>query len=323
MSHQRSETLTAGPAEGLAGLLGVDLPELTTAGLPALWHWVYLLDRPPQADLGPDGHPVRGVVPVPPGPGLRRMWASGRVRTIAPLLVDRPATRTSVVANSVEKVGRSGAMTFVTVRHEVAQDGRMVIEEDQHIVYRQPPPSATTSPTTSPTTSATTSPSAPSPSPSAPSAPASGADIPVDSTPAEDIPADAIPADAIPAEDIPAEGDEWVIDPSPTLLARYSALTYNGHRIHYDRDFARDVEGYPGLLVHGPLQAVAMAEAARRLTGGAVVPVDFDYRLVAPLFDHQGMVVSARTDHDHAAAVLTRVRDGSGRVTAEGRLIRG
>lgn len=278
MKHEVTETLTAGPAQGLAGLLGVPLPDLATAGLPALWHWVYLLDRPPQADLGPDGHPVRGVVPVPPAPGLRRMWAGGVVRTVGPLVVDRVATRTSFVAKTQEKLGRTGAMTFVTVRHEVSQDGRVVVEEDQHIVYR-----AATAPD-----------------------PAGGAEA----------------TQAVASEDVPPAPDEWVIDPSSTLLARYSALTYNGHRIHYDRDFTRDVEGYPGLLVHGPLQAVAMAEAARRHTGGHVRPVIFDYRLVSPLFDHQGMVVCARPDDDDSNAVATRVRDRAGRTTAQGHLRR-
>lgn len=264
-----TEHLTPGPAEGLAGLLDVPLPDLASEGLPALWHWVYLLDRPAQADLGHDGHPVRGVVPTPPGPGLRRMWAGGRVRALGPLRTGREATRVSVVAQREDKVGRSGPMTFVTVQHTVSQDGRPVVEEAQHIVYRQPPP-----------------------------------------------PQEAAPGSA-PAEQsaAPLEAGEWEIEVSPTLLARYSALTYNGHRIHYDRTFARDVEGYPGLLVHGPLQAVAMAEAARSLRGGGVEPLEIDYRLVAPLFDHQGMVVSAAPQGE---AVATRVRDRSGRTTAEG-----
>ena len=79
------------------------------------------------------------------------------------------------------------------------------------------------------------------------------------------------------------------------MLFRFSALTYNAHRIHYDRDYARQAEGYPGLLIHGPLQALAMAEAARAAgyrgdpQGGRLC---FDYRLTAPLFDHQGMVVT-------------------------------
>ncbi len=271
----RTEVLTAGPAEGLAGLLGVPLPDLSSEGIPALWHWVYLLDRPAQADLGADGHPVRGVVPVPPGPGLRRMWAGGRVHTSGPLVVGEEATRESRVLASEEKVGRSGAMTFVTVRHEVTQHGRLVVEEDQRIVYRQPPAA------------------------SAPDAPGA--------TGGRD-------GDGV-AADVPLGADEWPIEVTATLLARYSALTYNGHRIHYDRDFTRDVEGYPGLLVHGPLQAVAMAEAARRVAGGAVTPGEFEYRLTAPLFDHQGLVVGAVASDD---GIRTSARDRSGRQTAEG-----
>ncbi len=181
---QRTEVLTAGPAEGIAGLLGVDLPDLTGGGLPPLWHWVYLLDRPAQCDLGPDGHPVRGVVPVPPGPGLRRMWAGGRVSSLRPLLVGAEATRTSRVLRSEAKVGRSGAMTFVTVRHEVAQDGRVVVEEDQDIVYREPTqgpagpaPAAPTPEAPAPT------PEAPAPTPEAP-APAPEAPAPTPEAPA-------------------------------------------------------------------------------------------------------------------------------------------
>ena len=62
---------------------------------------------------------------------------------------------------------------------------------------------------------------------------------------------------------VPAGAGERELGISPTMLFRFSALTYNAHRIHYDRDYCRDVEGYPGLLTHGPLQALAMAEAAR------------------------------------------------------------
>ena len=94
---------------------------------------------------------------------------------------------------------------------------------------------------------------------------------------------------------------EWEIEVSPTLLFRFSALTYNAHRIHYDRDYCRDVESYPGLLTHGPLQALAMAEAARA-AGHADGALTFEYRLVSPLFDYQGLIVGAvlrrgRDDH--------------------------
>ncbi|UTD27865.1 MaoC family dehydratase N-terminal domain-containing protein [Bradyrhizobium sp. WD16] len=70
----------------------------------------------------------------------------------------------------------------------------------------------------------------------------------------------------------------------PVLLFRYSALTFNGHRIHYDRDYVTKVEGYPGLVFHGPLQAALLTQFAADLHGGAA-PKVFDYRGVAPLFD--------------------------------------
>src|SRR5258707_15003385 len=75
---ERTELITSAPAEALAGLLGVPLPDLEAGqGLPLLWHWLYLLDRPPQAALGPDGHRAHGGIPAPPGPGRRRMFAGG------------------------------------------------------------------------------------------------------------------------------------------------------------------------------------------------------------------------------------------------------
>ena len=95
---ERTETLLPGPALALGALLDVPVPDLDGgAGLPLLWHWMYLLERPAQADLGPDGHPVRGTIPAPPEPGRRRMWAGGRVRAIGPLRCGEPATRRSRV----------------------------------------------------------------------------------------------------------------------------------------------------------------------------------------------------------------------------------
>ena len=64
---ERTETIVPEPAYALGALLGVPVPDLEKGeGLPPLWHWIYLLDRPAQTDLGPDGHPVRGTVPAPP-----------------------------------------------------------------------------------------------------------------------------------------------------------------------------------------------------------------------------------------------------------------
>jgi 3-methylfumaryl-CoA hydratase len=67
------------------------------------------------------------------------------------------------------------------------------------------------------------------------------------------------------------------------LLFRYSALTFNGHRIHYDRDYVTKVEGYPGLIFHGPMQAALLVEFAAKLHDGSA-PKKFAYRGVQPLF---------------------------------------
>jgi 3-methylfumaryl-CoA hydratase len=268
---ERTEILLPEPAYALGALLDVRVPDLADGeGLPLLWHWVYLLDRPAQADLGLDGYPVRGTVAS--FPGGRRMWAGGRVRTRGPLRCGEPATKRSRLLSVREKQGRSGPLTFILVEHQIVQHDRVVIEERQDIVYREavsiagqvPPPSG---------------------------------EVPVIR---------------------PADG-EWAIEVSPTLLFRFSALTYNAHRIHYDRDYARDVEGYPGLLIHGPLQALAMAEAARAAGYPSRPEGDlyFEYRLISPLFDHQGMVVNAAREQGVTA---TAVRDIHGRQTATGTL---
>ncbi len=80
------------------------------------------------------------------------------------------------------------------------------------------------------------------------------------------------------------------------------------------------MEGYPGLVVHGPLQALAMAGAARRLAGEPDGPVRFDYRLVAPLYDGEGLVATAWTGDD--GSVEARVTTRGGRPTARGSLTR-
>jgi 3-methylfumaryl-CoA hydratase len=66
------------------------------------------------------------------------------------------------------------------------------------------------------------------------------------------------------------------------LLFKYSALTFNGHRIHYDRDYARDVEAYPELVVQGPLTALLLAELAREEWGRPLV--EFSFRARAPFY---------------------------------------
>ena len=75
------------------------------------------------------------------------------------------------------------------------------------------------------------------------------------------------------------------IVPDPVLLFRYSADTFNGHRIHYDRTYAREQEGYPALVVHGPLTATLLIDLVRRNIPGKSI-ASFSFKAVNPLFDH-------------------------------------
>ncbi|MDN4987971.1 MaoC family dehydratase N-terminal domain-containing protein [Bradyrhizobium arachidis] len=78
----------------------------------------------------------------------------------------------------------------------------------------------------------------------------------------------------------------------PVLLFRYSALTFNGHRIHYDRDYVTKVEGYPGLIFHGPLQAALIIEMAAKLRSSKP-PKKFTYRGLQPLFEGSEFSINA------------------------------
>ncbi|MGW6117903.1 FAS1-like dehydratase domain-containing protein [Nocardia sp. NPDC055165] len=99
---------------------------------------------------------------------------------------------------------------------------------------------------------------------------------------------------------------DWELHTDPTVLMRFSAATANPHRIHYDWPYATGVEGYPGLVVHGPLMTLALAEALRREQPGTP-PVRLRHRNHAPLFCAQPARIERRnlTDADLALAVRT------------------
>jgi 3-methylfumaryl-CoA hydratase len=92
--------------------------------------------------------------------------------------------------------------------------------------------------------------------------------------------------DAPPPPQLAATGAPWqrVVVPDDVLLFRYSALTFNGHRIHYDRKYVTEVEGYPGLVVHGPLIATLLMDLLRRHAPEADVET-FRFKAVRPTFD--------------------------------------
>ncbi len=244
-----SDAVTATPCAALAATLDrdADRPEPGTP-LPALWHWLYFLPLHRQSDLGPDGHAQRGGF-LPPVPLPRRMWAGSQLEFHAPLRVGDALVRTSTIDGVTEKHGRTGALVFVRVRHEIRRDGEsaVALTEFHDIVFREPP-----------------------------------------------APGDLAPAPkAAPATS--AWQRKWI--PDDVLLFRYSALTFNGHRIHYDRRYVTQVEGYPGLVVHGPLQATLLLDLLRRERPDAAV-ARFEFRAVRPAFDSDPFFVCGEPQAD-------------------------
>lgn len=246
-SEQRSDVVTAAPLVALAATLDRDdPPAVPGTDVPPLAHWLYFLPVARQSEIGADGHPRRGGF-LPPVPLPRRMWAGGRFRFHHPLQVGDEIVRASRIASVMVKHGRSGALVFVTVRHDISHAGGVAVTEEHDIVYRGNP-----------------QPDAPAPSPQR---------APMD----------------------PTFSRSFV--PDPVLLFRYSALTFNGHRIHYDRSYVTEVEGYPGLIVHGPLIATLLLDLLRRERPEAVIQA-FSFRAVNPLFDTAPFSVNGRFEPD-------------------------
>jgi 3-methylfumaryl-CoA hydratase len=99
------------------------------------------------------------------------------------------------------------------------------------------------------------------------------------------------------------------VTPDPVLLFRYSALTFNGHRIHYDRSYVTDVEGYPGLIVHGPLIATLLVDLLRRESPDLRLR-RFEFRALRPLFDIHPFSVCGRHDGGNRHSLWARDNDG-------------
>ena len=223
--------------------------------------WCLSPDLAPADQLGGDGHPRTGLF-MPDLPFPRRMWAGGELVFHADFPLDKPITKTTTIEDIAVKTGKSGQLAFVTARHHYRDGEKLLLDERQDIVYREPAPLA--------------------PSQTLTAAPAS--------------------CDA---------SDRWTVEASSVLLFRYSALTFNGHRIHYDFPYATGVEGYAGLVVHGPLQATLMLNRVATHLGR--MPKRFAYRGQSPLIS--GSSFHVETTADPEAKMNARVVSSEGIVT--------
>jgi hydroxyacyl-ACP dehydratase HTD2-like protein with hotdog domain len=300
---ETTETITAGPAVALSGLLDQE-PAVTGPGdpIPPLWHWLYFLDRPATRELGPDGHPAAGHF-MPPVPQRRRMYAGGRASYAGAIRCGDEITRRSELADATVKQGRSGELLFVTVRSAFTRAGTVIATEEQDVVYRSGPPAAGAAAGARGTGQGAER----RPGQGAERRPGQGAER----RPGQD------------AERRPGQGAEpgpWRIRmvPDPVLLFRFSALTYNAHRIHYDADYATAVEGHPGLVVHGPLLALLCLELPRRQLPGQRV-TQLSFRARSPVYAGQECTVTGGPA-DGGCAMQVTGPDGTVALTAEARL---
>ena len=259
-SEGLADVATAVPPRALAATLDRDdAPSQPGDVLPPCWHWLYFLPLARQSEIGADGHPRRGGF-LPPVPLPRRMWAGSRIQFHTPLRIGQSLSRSSRIDDVRLKEGKTGPLVFVKVQHEIRADGRLAIDEQHDIVYR-------------------------------------------------DLAARGEPAPA----GVPAPADaQWTrrIEPDDVLLFRYSALTFNGHRIHYDRRYVTTVEGYPGLVVHGPLIATLLLDLLRRELPDATV-TGFSFKAVSPIFDVAPFHVCGRRDDAHTVKLWARTPEGN------------
>lgn len=182
---------------------------------------------------------------LPPVELPRRMWAGSRLTWARPFAVGATVDKHSKILAVSRKSGRSGDMVFVTVEHVYSDARGLVLTEEHDIVYR-------------------------------------------------DMPGDAERASLRELGDRAQAGEHRFEQPpsharevhgDSVMLFRYSAATFNGHRIHYDRNYAREVEGYPGLVVHGPLIATMLLNYVENEFSGGRQVRTFEFRAKKPTFD--------------------------------------
>ncbi len=235
------DTITETLRDRFVAVVGRQEPNDDADVAPLGLHWCLAVPAIDNDGLGPDGHPLRGVL-VPPISSARRVWAGGELAIHDPLRLHDRVSRRSTIQDVRVTEGRTGALSFVVIRHDYETSRGVSISERQDIAYR----------------------------------------LPSDGTTPLGDQADA---------DLPGDRIE-VVAATPTLLFRYSAITFNSHRIHYDGDYARNTEGYPGIVVQGPLQSTLLMRLAQAHAHAPLI--HFAFRHVSPLIGGTSFKIRSR-----------------------------
>lgn len=258
--------VTAYQADALAATLDRDDPLFREGDpIPPGWHQFYMREVVKLRDTAPDGHPKRGDF-LPPIDLPRRMWAGTEATYHKPIHVGERIRNTTTIEAVTPKTGKTGALVFLRLVHEIAGENGVATTEIQNVVYRE----------------------------------------------------EAKPG-AVAPEPPPAPGEAvWkrAIHPTEVLLFRFSALTMNSHRIHYDRSYVTEVEKYPGLLVHGPLTQTLLLDLFRREMPTTLLK-QFNVRAISPLYDIADFTVEGASDGDGRANLWALNPDGRLAMSAE------
>ena len=227
--------------------------------LPPHWFGLFFGETVRQNDIGPDGHPNKGIV-LPPIPMPRRMGAGRRLKITGRLRAGEPALKKAEVANIVPKTGRSGDIFVLTMRHTIEQHGKTLAVDEFDAIYRPAVPPGQKTTATVPTQARTDH----------------------------------------------AWSDKTTL--SNALNFRYSALTWNAHRIHYDGDYTRSEEGYPALVSNGGLSMHLMVDAALRHGKGTLAGCTA--RLVHPLWVGDVIEVRGEEQKDGQLKIWSADKNG-------------
>jgi len=262
-SQTATDTVTAAPATALHATL--DHPEQTIQLghlISELWHWLYFLPTDRQSNIDASGHAKLGGF-MPPVPLPRRMWAGSQLDFHHAIRVGDIIERTSTIDNVTQKTGKSGELVFVRVKHQID-----LVEQPNQLLQVMPS-SQSNEPTHTGITLL---------DPQRLKAITEYHDIVYRAPALTNAP--------LPVSTKAPQSADWErkIETNDVLLFRYSALTFNGHRIHYDRRYVTDVEGYPGLIVHGPLIATLLLDALKQELQEITV-IHYEFKAIKPIFD--------------------------------------